>query len=103
MALFNPSSVTVATASSATSTPSSVAAAITSGVILAANSNRKGATIWNESTANLFIEFGATASTIAFTAKLTAGGYYEVPFYYTGVISGIWAAANGNALVRELI
>ncbi|MEH2453848.1 hypothetical protein [Nostoc sp.] len=70
--------------------------------ILAANSNRKGAIIWNDSTASLFLEFGAAAATNAFTAKLNPGGYYEVPFRYTGVISGLWSAANGNALVREL-
>ncbi len=70
--------------------------------LLAANYNRKGTTIWNKSTANLYVELGATASTWAFTARVGAGGYYEVPFTYTGVISGIWDAANGSALVREL-
>lgn len=103
MALYNPSSVTVAESTSGTSTPTTVASSATSVTILAANSNRKGATIWNESTSNLFIEFGITATAAAFTAKLTAGGYYELPFHYTGVISGIWSVANGNALVRELI
>ena len=102
MALFNPASVTVAESTSGTSTPTTVAASTTSVTILTANSNRKGATIWNDSTATLYLEFGATATTSAFTAKLLAGGYYEVPFNYTGVISGIWTAANGNALVREL-
>lgn len=102
MALFNPASVTVTESTSGTSTPTTVASSATNATILAANSNRKGATIWNDSTATLFIEFGTTATTSAFTAKLYAGGYYEVPFHYTGVISGIWSAANGNALVREL-
>ncbi|MFN6571176.1 hypothetical protein [Dendronalium sp. ChiSLP03b] len=102
MGLYNPSQVTVTTPSSGTSTPTTVPASITSVTVLDANSNRQGATIWNESTANLYIEFGATATTSAFTAKLSAGGYFEVPLHYTGVISGIWSAANGNALVREL-
>lgn len=102
MALYNPSSVTVTLPSSDTSTPTTVAASATSTTVLAANSNRRGATIWNESTATLYLKFGATASTTAFTVKLSAGGYYEVPFNYTGVISGIWSAANGNALVEEL-
>ncbi|MDM9580917.1 hypothetical protein [Nostoc sp. GT001] len=102
MALYNPASVTVTESTSGTSTPATVASSATSVTILAANSSRKGATIWNDSTANLFIEFGATAATNAFTAKLSAGGYFEVPFNYTGVISGIWSAANGSALVREL-
>lgn len=102
MALYNPASVTVIEPTSTTSTPSSVNASITSITILAANSIRKGGTIWNNSTARLYIEFGATASTSAFTAILEASGYYEIPFNYTGAISGIWLAANGNALVREL-
>ncbi|MHC5833240.1 MAG: hypothetical protein ACYT04_98950, partial [Nostoc sp.] len=85
-----------------TSTPTTVASTTSSQVLLAANSTRKGATIWNDSTATLFIEFGATASVSAFIAKLFSSGYYEVPFKYTGVISGIWSAANGNALIREL-
>ncbi len=102
MALYNPATVTVSESTSGTSTPTTVASSTSNTTILAANSNRKGGTIWNDSTANLFIEFGATATTSVFTAKLSAGGYYEVPFNYTGVISGIWSAANGNALVREL-
>ncbi|OUL34104.1 hypothetical protein [Nostoc sp. 106C] len=102
MGLYNPPSVTVVETTSGTSTPTTVASSTTSGTILAANSSRRGATIWNDSTATLYLEFGATATTAAFTAKLSAGGYFEVPFRYTGVISGIWSAANGNALVREL-
>lgn len=103
MGLYNPASATVVQTTSDDSTPTTVASSITSETILAANSNRKGATIWNDSTAILYLEIGATAATNAFTAKLFASGYYEVPFHYTGVISGIWSAANGNALVRELI
>ncbi|MEH2124173.1 hypothetical protein [Nostoc sp.] len=102
MGLYNPAAVTVVQPTSGTSTPTTVGSSTDSDTILAANSNRKGATIWNNSTATLYLEFGATATTSAFTAKLLAGGYYEVPFHYTGVISGIWSAANGNALVREL-
>jgi len=101
MPLYNPSSVTVTPSTSATATPTSVASSATSVSLLAANSSRKGSTIWNNSTANLYVEFGATASTTAFTARLGAGGYYEVPFTYTGTVSGIWDAVNGSALVRE--
>ncbi|BAY77958.1 hypothetical protein NIES25_44280 [Nostoc linckia NIES-25] len=102
MALYNPATVTVVESTSGTSNPSTVAASTSSGTILAANSNRKGATIWNDSTANLFIDFDSAASLSDFAVKIAAGGYYELPFNYTGVISGIWSAANGNALVREL-
>jgi len=101
MPLYNPTSVTITPSTSATATPTSVAASITSVSLLGANSARKGSTIWNNSTANLYVELGATASTSAFTARVGAGGYYEIPFAYTGEISGIWDAANGSALVRD--
>lgn len=103
MALYNPATVTVTMPTSSASTSTSVTSATTSATVLAANSNRKGATIWNNSTANLYIDFDASASTSDFAVIIAAGGYYELPFDYTGVISGIWSAANGNALVRELI
>lgn len=103
MALFNPASVTLTESTSGTSTPTTVVASISSTTILAANSNRKGMTLWNDSTATLYLEFGAIATASAFVAKISASGYYELPFHYTGVISGIWSAANGNAFVRELV
>lgn len=102
MALYNPASVIVSPSIATTSTPSAVNASTTSVTILALNSNRKGATIWNNSTADLYIDFDSAASTSDFAVKLSAGGYFELPFDYTGVISGIWSAANGAALVREL-
>jgi hypothetical protein len=43
----------------------------------------------------------ATASTSVFTARLSAGDYYEVPFNYTGLIGGIFATA-GTAEVTTL-
>lgn len=86
----------------ATGTLVSVAAAITTGVLRNANTARRGCTIFNDSTNNLFVAFAATASTTAFTVKVLAGGYYEVPERYTGVISGIWDGTNGAARITEL-
>lgn len=103
MSLVNPSQITLAEPTSSTATPTTVASSTTSVTILAANPNRKGATFWNDSTAILYLEVGATATTSAFTAKFFPQGYYELPFHYTGVISGIWSAANGNVLPREFI
>lgn len=102
MALYNPSVSTVVESTSSTSTPTSVNSSTSSVTILEANVARKGGTIWNRSTADLYIDFDSAASTTDFLARLSAGGYYEIPFNYTGVISGIWSAANGSALVREL-
>jgi hypothetical protein len=103
MPLSNPSTITNTPLTSTTVTASSVSSSTTSNTILAANISRKGATVWNNSTANLNLELGATASLTAYTVKIAAGGYYELPFGYNGVISGIWDAVNGSALVREFL
>lgn len=72
--------------------------------LLAANVNRRGATIANDSTSVLYVSFGTNAaSASAFTVKLAAAAYYEVPFGYTGAIRGIWASVNGNARVTEVV
>lgn len=103
MPLYNPVSVTVTPSLSGSVTASSVASATTSTAILAANSNRKGATIWNDSTATLYLDLDASVSASDYASKLDPGGYYELPFGYTGVVSGLWSAVNGSALVREFV
>ena len=99
MALVNPPQIMEPTSS--TGTPTTVPSSTNSVTILAANSNRKGATFWNESTAILYLQIGAVAAPNSFTAKLLPQGYYELPFHYIGVVSGIWSAINGNVLVTE--
>ena len=94
-------SVTAVTDKSGTATLTSVPSSATSVTLLAANSGRKGATIYNDSTQNLYVKFGTTASNTSFTLIMVPASYYEVPFQYTGRIDGIWAAANGNARVTE--
>lgn len=88
---------------SATATPTTVPSAIASTPILVANAARKGATVWNDSTATLYLDLDAEVSLINYAAKLGPGDYYEVPFGFTGALAGIWSAANGNALVREFV
>ena len=86
----------------ATSTNARVASLATTATLLAANANRNGATIYNESTATLYLKLGATASNVSYTIQIAAGGYYEVPAYYSGIIDGIWATAQGAAQVTEV-
>jgi hypothetical protein len=72
------------------------------GTIATASTGRLGCTIFNTGPGNLHITLGtATTSTSVFTARLSAGDYYEVPFNYTGLIGGIFATA-GTAEVTEL-
>ena len=72
------------------------------GTIATASTGRLGCTIFNSGPGNLHVLLGtATASTSVFTARLSAGDYYEVPFNYTGLIGGIFATA-GTAEVTEV-
>ena len=72
------------------------------GTIATASTGRLGCTIFNSGPGNLHVLLGtATASTSAFTVRLSAGDYYEVPFNYTGLIGGIFATA-GTAEVTTL-
>lgn len=93
----------VVPAPSGTGTLTSVTASITSVTVLAANANRKGALVFNDSTSVVYLAFASSASATAFTVKLAAGSYYEMPTpAYTGIITGIWVAANGSARATEL-
>lgn len=94
--------VPVVDAPSATGTVTVVASIITTSTILAANVNRKGATIYNDSTKILYLTLAATTTLTAYTVQLAKQSYYEVPYHYTGIISGLWSAANGSAVVTEL-
>jgi hypothetical protein len=72
------------------------------GTIATASTGRLGCTIFNSGPGNLHVMLGtATASTSAFSVRLSAGDYYEVPFNYTGLIGGIFATA-GTAEVTQL-
>lgn len=94
--------VQIIDATNATSTLSNVSGSASSVTLLSLNTARKGVTIFNDSTAILYVKFGTTASTTSFTVRLVSNAYYEVPFGYTGRIDGIWASATGSARVTEL-
>jgi hypothetical protein len=95
--------------SSTTPTQSSVTASITNTTLLVSNISRTGATIYNDSNSTLYLKLGATASISSFSVILKAdggvvgaGGYYEIPYGYTGIIDGIWTSAVGNARITSL-
>lgn len=78
-----------------------VASSATNVTLLAANAARIGVSIYNYSQAVLYVKLGSTASTSSFTTAVFPGGLYEVPDDYTGRIDGIWASADGSAMVTE--
>lgn len=85
-------------------TCSNVASSASSVTLLSAAVGRLWAYIVNDSTQILYVKFGATASATSYTALVAAnGGTFEVPQWYNGRIDGIWASANGNARVTEVI
>lgn len=87
---------------SSTGAKTNVTSSASSVTILAANTSRKGAAITNDSTQVLYLDVtGGTASTSSYTVQLASGDYYEVPFGFSGAITGIWASANGSARVTE--
>lgn len=101
-ALVQESSQVAASASVA-----AVADSATNVTILAANAARKGACIFNTSSAILAIKFGATAVFAnSFTARIAPNQLYELPKgrgIYTGIIDGIWETdpGTGSAIVTE--
>lgn len=87
-----------------TATLSNVGDSATNVTIDAANSARKGLILVNDSTASVYVKYGATASATSYTVFLGPGAYWEMPKpIYTGIIDGIWTSdAGGNMRVTEL-
>lgn len=89
-------------ASSATVAITRVASSATSVQLLASTPTRRLATIYNDSSAVLYLKYGTTASATSKNLPIPAGGYFEFPHpIYTGRVDGIWANANGAADIVE--
>ena len=72
------------------------------GTIATSSTSRLGCQVFSEGPGTLYVTLGtATTSTSSYTARLSAGDYYEVPSNYTGLIGGIFATA-GTARVTEV-
>ena len=97
--------VVVAGTGTATTTVVAVAAATTT--VLASNTARRGATLYNDSTAFAYVKLGSGCTASDFTLVLQAvtvnvGGYYEIPAGYTGLVTAYGSVATGNWRVTEL-
>lgn len=72
-------------------------------VLVAANPLRQGLYFYNYGTAEQFIKFGTTASTLDFSVRLTGNSFYEVSQpIYVGQIDVISSSTNGAIQVTEL-
>lgn len=88
-------------APSGSATTARVNASVTAVTLKAANTDRKGITIFNDSTSPLFVRLGPNASPTDYTVKLYKDDTYEAPFAWIGEVSGIWTSATGAAQVTE--
>lgn len=84
-------------------TTTSVAAAVTSTPLLAANPNRKNLTIYNNAVGTLYVGFGATVTSTNFAFKVGPNSLWESAVDYDGAVVGIWSMVGGNALVTEFV
>jgi hypothetical protein len=88
-----------------TGATTSVASTVTANTtLIAADANRFALTIYNESTATLFVLMGAgTESATVYTVQVPPGAYFEVPEgMRTLRASGHWSAANGSARITAV-
>lgn len=71
--------------------------------LMAANANRRGFVLQNQSSGDLYINGLATATADNNSLKIGAGGYYETPVHHvgTGAISIIGATAGAAYFCRE--
>ena len=87
-------------ATSTTSSPASVTTSVAT--VLAGNTGRYGAAVYNESGATCYLKLGSAATLTDYTLQVAVGGYYEVPFFYTGILTGITSAGTAVLRVTEI-
>lgn len=84
---------------------SRTAASATAVTLKASNTSRTALSIQNDSNKDLYVLLGSgTPSTTNYSVMLERrGGYYEMPFLYTGEVKGIWdgGSPSGGAQVVE--
>lgn len=86
-----------------TASVTNVASSASSVQLFAANAGARGRTIFNDSTATLYVKFGTTASVTSYTVQMATNTYFTFPdnVLYAGRVDGIWSAANGFARLTE--
>lgn len=99
---YSLSGVTIPAGASAGSVVSKIALTGAEQVLLAANGGRKGAAIYNDSTATLYVKLGDNATADDWTVELNQNDYYELPAGYSGIVTAIASSATGQARVTEL-
>jgi hypothetical protein len=78
-----------------------IAANTSASVLLPSNASRLGASFYVEMGSALFLKLGSSPGTFDYSVQVNAGALYEVPFGYSGTVSGIWAFASGTVQITE--
>lgn len=95
--------IAVALPRAATGTVTSPASVNATGAtVLAANAARIGATVWNESGAICYLKLGSAGTLTSYTVQVASGAYYETPYGYTGILTGITVSGTAVLRVTEL-
>jgi hypothetical protein len=101
----NPLPVSSVSETSSTVTTTTVASTTTATALIAANTSRKGVTIFNTDGNALYVLLASSGTPSATNANYVipaTTGYWEIPYGYTGPIRGAWAAdGTGAALIGE--
>lgn len=95
--------ITVNFLSPTTCISTSVAMTVVVATILALNTSRLQAFIWNDGTQNVFVRLAAGATTALFTVRISSKGFFQLPTpgVYTGIITGITSAGTATVLATE--
>jgi len=74
----------------------------TAGTIINSNVNRKGLTVFNNSTQTVYIDTVSTVSATSYSIALAVGDYYEAPApIYTGAYWAVVASGSTSINIRE--
>lgn len=95
--------VTASSVQGTSVTTSNFTSTTASTTLASANASRRGLTVFNEGAGNLHICAGATATTIAYQVRLSAGDYWECPAIQTSLTHSAQFASSGTARVVEIL
>ncbi len=88
-----------------TPTTTSVTSTASSTTVLAANTDRGGISIHNQSSATLYLSFTSPATTANSFLGMAPGSvlFLDQQLIVTNAIYGMWSSANGTAQVTEYV
>lgn len=86
------------------STVTAVSAATSSTQLFGSTYPSRGRSVFNDSTATLYLKFGSSAATNSYSVQIPPASYFEFPgeVPYAGVVTGVWSAASGTAYCTEV-